>query len=143
MTKTGFSAVAALLVAAVAIAVWRPGTDEAPSSATVPGGGLAEVSLPADLSSEARIGQTAFAAKCAECHGAKAEGVDGKGPPLVHRYYEPSHHGDAALLNAARNGVRAHHWPFGDMPPVEGLTDAEIGAITRFVREVQKRNGIF
>jgi len=44
---------------------------------------------------------------------------------------------------AARNGVRAHHWPFGNMPPVEQrLTDGELGAIVAYVRELQRANGI-
>ncbi|NND85400.1 MAG: hypothetical protein HKN46_09655, partial [Acidimicrobiia bacterium] len=42
---------------------------------------------------------------------------------------------------AARNGVRAHHWTFGDMAPVEGLTDADLEAIVAFVREQQRVNG--
>ena len=72
-----------------------------------------------------------------------ASGIEGKGPPLVHKYYHPGHHGDAAFFQAARNGVRSHHWRFGDMPPVKGLTDADIKAIVRYVRELQKENGIF
>jgi mono/diheme cytochrome c family protein len=48
-----------------------------------------------------------------------------------------------AFVLAARNGVRAHHWPFGDMPPVEErLTDGELGAIVAYVRELQRANGI-
>ena len=44
---------------------------------------------------------------------------------------------------AARRGVRAHHWGFGDMPPVEGVTDADIAAIIAYVRTLQKANGVF
>jgi hypothetical protein len=29
------------------------------------------------------------------------------------------------------------------MPPVEGLTDADVKMIARYVRELQKENGIF
>lgn len=47
-----------------------------------------------------------------------------------------------AFVLAARNGVRAHHWPFGNMTPVPGLTDPELAGIIRFVREVQVANGI-
>ena len=54
-----------------------------------------------------------------------------------------AHHGDAAFLLAVRNGVRAHHWRFGDMPPQPGLTGAEVAAITAYVRELQRANGIF
>jgi len=66
----------------------------------------------------------------------------GVAPPLVHKIYEPNHHGDMAFLMAARNGVRAHHWKFGNMPPVEGITDAEVITIVAYVRALQRANGI-
>ena len=44
---------------------------------------------------------------------------------------------------AAKNGVRQHHWPFGNMPPVEGITDSEISNIIAYVRTVQRANGIY
>ena len=106
------------------------------------GEALVDVTLPATLSSEAKAGQQAFAANCASCHGTDAEGRAGIAPPLIHKIYEPSHHGDMAFVLAARNGVRAHHWPFGNMAPVPGLTDPELAGIIRFVREVQVANGI-
>lgn len=104
---------------------------------------LAEVIVPQELSAAARQGETFFNAACASCHGTNAAGKDGIAPPLIHRIYEPGHHGDMAFVLAARNGVRAHHWPFGNMPPVEQiLTDAELGAIVAYVRELQRANGI-
>jgi len=60
----------------------------------------------------------------------------------VHAIYEPGHHGDLAFKRAAMNGVRAHHWPFGNMPPVQGITRADIGAIVAYVRALQRANGI-
>jgi len=39
--------------------------------------------------------------------------------------------------------VRAHHWKFGNMPPVEGIHDEDVIKIIAFVRAVQKENGIF
>lgn len=104
---------------------------------------MAEVQLPATLSAEAATGKTYFDAACASCHGANAAGQDGVAPPLVHQLYEPSHHGDEAFVVAARIGVRAHHWPFASMPPLEQrLTDGELAAIIRYVRELQRENGI-
>jgi mono/diheme cytochrome c family protein len=117
-------------------------TPEDPGEAPT-GAALAQVAVPDVLSEDARTGQRVFDAKCAACHGPNAAGRDGAGPPLVHKIYEPSHHGDAAFLLAARNGVRAHHWDFGNMVPVDGITDAEIGYVTRYVRELQEANGIF
>jgi mono/diheme cytochrome c family protein len=104
---------------------------------------LAEVVVPASFSPLAQTGEGYFNAVCATCHGVNAAGQAGVAPPLVHRIYEPSHHGDMAFVMAARNGVRAHHWPFGDMPPVPThLTDAEITTIITYVRELQRANGI-
>ena len=87
-------------------------------------------------------GKAAFEENCAACHGVNAAGNDGFGPPLVHVIYEPNHHGDGAFVVAARNGVRAHHWKFGDMPPVEGITDDEVVLIVAYVRKLQRANGI-
>jgi mono/diheme cytochrome c family protein len=102
---------------------------------------LAQVIVP-ELSGNAAIGEKVFNAKCSECHGKNASGIDGAAPPLVHKIYEPSHHGDGAFLAAARNGVRSHHWKFGNMPPVEGITDAEVGLVVAYIRTVQRANGI-
>lgn len=94
------------------------------------------------LSGAATRGQAAFGAFCATCHGADAGGTN-TGPPLIHKFYRPGHHGDMAFVLAARRGAPAHHWKFGNMPPVQGVTDAELADIITFVREVQKANGIF
>ena len=93
-------------------------------------------------STEARAGQQAFVENCASCHGTNAEGKAGLAPPLIHKIYEPGHHSDMAFVMAARSGVRAHHWTFGNMAPVPEVTDAELARIIRFVREVQVANGI-
>lgn len=107
------------------------------------GAPLAEVIIPERLSPEAEIGKRIFDAACVSCHGPDAGGRNDAGPPLVDRVYEPSHHADIAFTMAVRSGVRAHHWPFGNMPAVEEqLTDAEIGYLVRYVRELQQANGI-
>ena len=112
------------------------------SAAIIPDGALAAVSLPENLSQNAQIGKLAFGVKCASCHGTNAAGQDGIAPPLVHIIYEPGHHGDAAFQRAVEMGVRAHHWPFGDMPIIEGITRGDIKMITAYVRELQRANGI-
>ncbi len=43
-----------------------------------------------------------------------------KVPRLVHKIYEPNHHADFAFQRAAAQGVKAHHWKFGNMPKIEG-----------------------
>lgn len=103
---------------------------------------MAAVRLPAELSADARLGKTAFDAYCAECHGENAAGKQAMGPPLVHEIYEPGHHGDMAFRLAANTGVRAHHWGFGSMPPVEEISDSEIDDVTLYIRELQRENGI-
>lgn len=87
-------------------------------------------------------GQALFQKSCMACHGPGAQGSE-KGPPLVHRYYEPNHHADVAFHLAARRGVRQHHWKFGDMKPVGGLTRDDVTLIIRYVRGLQRKAGIF
>lgn len=87
-------------------------------------------------------GKIAFARRCAQCHGANATGSD-NGPPLVHRYYVPSHHADFSFVQAVRQGVRQHHWRFGNMPPQPEVSQEEINLIIGYVRELQRANGIF
>jgi mono/diheme cytochrome c family protein len=87
-------------------------------------------------------GKTLFKKYCIACHGAQGAG-SANGPPLIHKVYEPSHHGDQSFYNAALNGARQHHWQFGDMPPVPGIKLAEVVAITKYIRAIQRANGIF
>ena len=100
----------------------------------------ASVMVPA-LSDEARAGHEAFDRHCAVCHGVNGSG-SAAGPSLVHRIYGPTHHADVAFTLAVQRGVRAHHWRFGDMPPQPSVQVGEIGLIVRFVRELQRANGI-
>lgn len=148
ITKTAGLVLATALVGATSWLFARNLPDTSPNKAVgsataTPGAALVEVKLPAALSAQAAIGKTYYDAACASCHGANAAGQDGIAPPLVHKIYEPSHHGDAAFLVAVRNGARQHHWSFGSMLPIEQkLTDDEIAAITLYVRELQRENGI-
>lgn len=90
---------------------------------------------------EFQPGEAKFNSFCARCHGPEAIGTK-QGPPLVHKIYEPNHHGDAAFQRAAGNGVRAHHWQFGDMPKIEGVKPDEIDQIVKYVRWLQRQAGI-
>lgn len=103
---------------------------------------MAEVALPASFTETEAMGERAFAALCASCHGANAAGREGVAPPLVHPIYRPGHHGDEAFHIAVQHGVRAHHWRFGDMPPIEGVTRAEVTTIIAYIRALQRANGI-
>lgn len=119
---------------------------EAPEQRAATTGGIGDalvaVSLPDALTGKQQIGARAFETNCATCHGVNAAGRDGIGPPLVHIIYEPSHHGDQSFHLAVMNGVRSHHWPYGNMPPVDGLTTGDVDMIVDYVRALQRSNGI-
>jgi len=99
------------------------------------------VVLPAQLSALASNGQVLFDANCAACHGQNGGGTEA-GPPLIHKIYEPAHHGDLAFMLAVQAGVRAHHWSFGDMPPQPQVTEDDVPAMVQYIREVQAANGV-
>lgn len=102
---------------------------------------LTEVVVP-EIDGLAKAGKTLFNSNCAACHGKNAAGNDGVGPPLVHIIYEPNHHGDQAFYMAVKNGVRQHHWTFGNMQPVETVSRDDVGKIIAYVRTLQRANGI-
>ncbi len=106
------------------------------------GAAIASVTVPGSLSARAQAGRKIYEANCASCHGSNAAGQVGVAPPLVHIIYEPGHHGDESFQRAVARGVRAHHWRFGNMPPVDGLTRRDVAAVVAYVRELQRANGI-
>lgn len=142
--KLFYATAMALVVGAASYMLWT--TFEPTVSAGTTSGSddtaLVKVILPDNFSDKAKVGQVGFNAKCAACHGVNAAGKDGVAPPLVHKIYEPSHHGDESFQRAAALGVRAHHWPFGNMPAVEGVTRGDVKMITAYIRELQRANGI-
>jgi mono/diheme cytochrome c family protein len=98
---------------------------------------LERVTIPA----EHQAGEALYQAGCEVCHGVRATGTQ-QGPPLVDWVYEPSHHGDAAFLLAVQRGVIAHHWRFGNMPPVPGMGEADVAQVVGYVRWLQRQVGI-
>lgn len=76
---------------------------------------------------------------CASCHGTDLRGTD-QGPSHLSQVYAPDHHPDASFRAAITQGSPAHHWTFGDMPPVEGLSEDEIDLIIGYIREQQEIN---
>lgn len=109
------------------------------SGATNPEGSKSPLSA---TPSDVQAGEAKFSANCAACHGMRAVGTK-QGPPLVHKIYEPNHHADVAFQRAAENGVRAHHWEFGNMPKIEGVTASDVNDIIRYVRWLQREAGIY
>ena len=85
-------------------------------------------------------GDVLYQANCASCHGADLRGT-ALGPSHLSVVYQPGHHGDVAFALAAINGVRAHHWGFGDMDPIPGLSQEDLDRIIAHVRETQRIEG--
>ena len=94
-----------------------------------------------DPPSELAVGEEVFQANCAACHGEQLEGSL-VGPSFLDDIYAPEHHPDDAIRAAVANGVQPHHWDFGAMPPVPGLSDADVEAVIAYVRHEQEDNGV-
>ena len=139
-------AILGLAVALAIVGIFFAGSSPDPVTTDAPeyssDTAIVAISVPATFTESAQIGKAAFDAKCAACHGPEAVGQLEIAPPLVHEIYEPSHHGDEAFQRAVAVGVRGHHWPFGSMPPVEGLTRGDVQMIVAYIRELQRANGI-
>lgn len=86
-------------------------------------------------------GEQIYNDNCARCHGLYGRGTD-LGPALVHRVYEPAHHGDAAFQLAVRSGVIAHHWRFGNMPPIPTVSPEQVDQVIGYIRWMQRQAGI-
>jgi mono/diheme cytochrome c family protein len=130
------------IAAVAAYFLLRPGAPVETAQST-PGEGTALVAVQMPpISGNAAIGQRVYDTSCSVCHGFNGAGNEGAGPPLIHVIYEPSHHADESFQRAVANGVKSHHWRFGDMPPVEGLTRGDVAMVIAYIREIQRANGI-
>ena len=126
------SIVLPVIVAALLSACERPSPEELRQRQPLP---------EKDFVGDATLGKPLFDANCARCHGLGGRGTE-QGPPLVHRVYRPGHHSDMSFHYAIKNGTRQHHWHFGDMPPVSGVSAEDTVHIVVYVREEQRRAGI-
>jgi mono/diheme cytochrome c family protein len=95
----------------------------------------------AEVPAEHTDGKRLFDTYCARCHGVHAAGT-GRGPSFLSKIYESSHHGDEAFMLAVRRGVSAHHWGFGNMPPVPGVAEEDVSKIIGYIRWAQHVAGI-
>lgn len=86
-------------------------------------------------------GAELFRKNCSGCHGRYADGSD-KGPPLAYKTYNPNHLADLAFHRAVKNGVRRHHWRFGKMSLLPGISLETVGHIVAYVRALQRQAGI-
>jgi mono/diheme cytochrome c family protein len=92
---------------------------------------------PPGFKGDAVKGEAAFQQYCTTCHGSR-----GQGPPLIHKIYRPAHHADLSFHMAAGDGVKQHHWQFGDMPSQPDVTPEEMAHIISYIRREQQRADI-
>jgi mono/diheme cytochrome c family protein len=118
-------AVGAVIVIVVAVSLDGGGGDRAPSD-------------PGDIAQ----GEALYLRHCAACHGSDLAGT-AQGPPFLDVIYAPNHHADEAFQRAVAFGVVQHHWDFGPMPPIPGLSRDEVASIVAFIRAQQQAAGIF
>ncbi len=85
-------------------------------------------------------GDVLYQAKCAACHGVDLRGT-AAGPPHLSVIYNPEHHGDGAFAVAVVNGVKAHHFDFGSMPPIPNVSEDDFIRILAYIRETQRTEG--
>lgn len=130
--NTRIISIAAIVLAVAAAFGWSQRGEEASGS-----GNGADPVLPF----AAMAGKAPYDANCATCHGRNGTGTD-KGPPFMHAVYNPGHHSDLSFARAVQQGVRQHHWRFGDMPAQPQVTPEQLEAIVRYVRAVQESGGI-
>jgi mono/diheme cytochrome c family protein len=130
--------VAGLLIAVIALSGDGGGDGDEPSDSAMISAD--QFNIPVQESALVAEGEVLYQASCASCHGSDLRGTE-LGPSHLSVVYQPGHHSDITFTLAARNGVRSHHWPFGNMAPVEGLSDADLELIVAFVRETQRVNG--
>lgn len=100
----------------------------------------ADTGIPAQDAELVAEGAILYETDCAECHGSDLRGT-GQGPSFLSKLYEPGHHADIAFLLAVRRGTSAHHWTFGDMAPIPGVSEEDVAAIVAFVRKTQRIEG--
>ena len=81
-------------------------------------------------------GKSSYQSHCMKCHGINLLGTT-RGPSLLDNVYNPSHHSDLSFYIAVKNGVKQHHWKFGDMPMITGLTPERVSDIVSYIRWMQ------
>lgn len=129
LDKTMYSAIKRLLLSALVL------------GAAIGSHSIAEESTMKRMPFSLALGKSVYNKNCLACHG--KEGVGSEiGPPLMHIYYEPSHHSDIAFYRAMTSGVKQHHWQFGDMQPVPGLNEKQMGKTIEYIRWLQRQQGI-
>jgi hypothetical protein len=51
--------------------------------------------------------------------------------------------GDKSFYRAALQGTKQHHWNFGDMAPVEGMTRKKMDSLVPYIRYYQQQKKLY
>lgn len=100
------------------------------------GGGSGDVGSQSGVEAGAAL----YKPSCGSCNGDDLRDTD-RGPSQLSHVYAPDRHPDAAYGSAIEQGATAHHWHFGDMPPVKGISHSEVDAIIDYIRQQQQEHG--
>jgi mono/diheme cytochrome c family protein len=119
---------------------WRAWTLVGVTALVAACGGGGGSSSGSDAAPNVARGQQLYGGACAMCHGVDLRGTS-RGPSQLSKVYEPSHHPDEAYRLAVKNGVRAHHWRFGDMPSLPAFPDDAIRDVIAYIRSEQQKQG--
>ncbi len=138
---TGLHVTTAVMLSLVWLFLLGCSEDGSNAQSTPVSSSAIQASVDTPVPDEFTEGESKFNNFCSRCHGVQGRGTN-NGPPLVHKIYEPSHHADMAFQRAAAQGVRAHHWKFGNMPKIEGATPEDVTQIIGYVRWLQRQAGI-
>ena len=133
-TRWVLSTIAGAVVVAVLVYAMSNNKKNSSQSERRPQPIVIDVTEPRFLNATARLGRQLYLTKCLYCHGKAGRGSS-NGPPLV--LYREYHHDDEKFASAIRSGVKQHHWNFGDMPPIESVTEQDIVNVTAYIRAVQ------
>ena len=136
-------AIALAVIAVVFVVVGGGGSGEGASTQGAPRDpmtGKTEFDIPIQDPELVSEGEVLYKAACAACHGSDLRGT-AVGPPHLSVIYNPDHHGDGAFAVAVVNGVKAHHYGFGDMPPIATVTEDDFVRILAYIRETQRTEG--
>jgi cytochrome c len=133
----------ALVVIGVVIVVLSGGSGGGSSAEGMPRDpmtGKTEFNIPVQDPQLVSEGEPLYQANCAACHGLDLRGT-AVGSPHLSVIYNPEHHSDGSFALAVVNGVKAHHFGFGDMPPIPTVSEDDFVRILSYIRETQRTEG--
>lgn len=140
MVKKNRGPLIAVVAVLVLLLVYLLPGEESSSKPRDPMTGKTEFDIPVQDSTLVAEGEALYQASCSVCHGSDLRGT-ALGPSQLSVIYNPDHHGDGSYAVAVTAGVRAHHWSFGNMPSVDGVTEDDFDRILAFIRENQRVQG--